>query len=140
MGSEKVRDVSGIGLISLIDNIKSAPTGLTKTIRRNFDLIAEAREIGASWGDIIKALDRDWSEKLVRTAYSKERRRREKKGDLGQSRQPSGIVKPGEPLPPVKTENGKMKTEEGKPERKVHLIEDDESKDKNLFERSKLYD
>jgi len=80
MGSEKVRDVSENGLISLIDNIKSAPFGLTKTIRRNFDLIAEAREIGASWGDIIKALDRDWSEKLVRTAYSKERRRREKEG------------------------------------------------------------
>ncbi|MHB1670271.1 hypothetical protein [Thiomonas sp.] len=80
MGSEKVRDVSGSGLISLIDNIKSEPTGLTKTIRRNFDLIAEAREIGAGWGEIIKALDREWSEKIVRTAYSKERRRREKEG------------------------------------------------------------
>ena len=97
MSSKRVRGFDENGLISLIDMTKTAQLGLTKMIRKNFGLITQARESGASWTSIVEALGAGWrgDEKLVRTAYAKERRKQQSRG-----------------IVPAKNEKLKIKNEE----------------------------
>lgn len=120
-------------LIKLVEKAKSSCQSISKAVRNDLEIIDEARTSGMTWAEISDGLGFPGKDGEIRKAYSREKGRRKKKGDPGPTGQPPGLVKPGEPRPPVKTE-------EGKPEKKVHLIEDDGSQEKNLFESSKLYD
>jgi len=126
-------------LISLVEKAKYSCQSIAKAVRNDLKVIDEARDSGMKWGEIADGLGFPGKEREIRKAYSREKGRQEKKGDPGQSGASTGNVKAGDPRPPVKTENGTSTTEEGTPEKKVHLIGADDSKDKNLFERSKLY-
>ena len=102
MGSNKVRGFDENRLISLINMTNRAQLGLTKMIRKNFELISQAREAGASWTSIVEALGEGWSgeEKLIRTAYAKERRKQQSRG-----------------IVPAKNEKLKIKNEQSAPNR-----------------------
>lgn len=120
MKSDDVR----AGLISLIDKKKSTfQGGISEIVRKEFDLVVQARENGASWTEIVDTLGFQGKEDGFALAFWRERRRREKKGSL----------KP-------QTENGKQENESaGK--RTVQIIPASEGKNNsgNQFERSKLY-
>jgi hypothetical protein len=75
--SDEVRN----GLISLIDRKKSAfHGGISEIVKREFDLISEARKIGASWTEIVETLGFLGKEDGFSLAFWRERKRREKKG------------------------------------------------------------
>lgn len=73
-------DVVRSGLISLIDKKKNTfHGGISEIVRREFDLISQAREAGASWTEIVDALDFSGKEAGFALAFWRERRRREKR-------------------------------------------------------------
>jgi hypothetical protein len=114
------------GLISLVDRAKHAkPDILGAAIRKNWELVEEARRLRIPWGEIAEALGFQGKGPLARASYSRERRRLEKKGGV-------------KTAPAQKIENEKQKNESaGK--RTVHMIRDADENKENLFERSKLY-
>lgn len=76
MKSDEVRT----GLISLINKKKSSfQSGISEIVRREFDLVSQARESGASWMEIVDTLGFSGKESAMALAYWRERRRRAKK-------------------------------------------------------------
>ena len=74
--SEEVKS----GLISLINRKKTTfQGGLSKIIKREFDLIHEAKKNGASWAEIVESLGFPEKENGFTVAYSREKHRRAKK-------------------------------------------------------------
>lgn len=65
------------GLISLVDRAKHAkPDILGAAIRKNWELVEEARRLRIPWGEIADALGFQGKGPLARASYSRERRRR----------------------------------------------------------------
>ncbi|WP_156182915.1 hypothetical protein [Leptospirillum sp. Group II 'CF-1'] len=115
-------------LVSLIEKRKEAFEGvsLMRLIRRDFEMVEEAREAGITWAEIAEAYGHPGKTAQARYAYFYERRRRANKGGLKPAAQPA-----------PKIENGKQEKELVE-KRTIHMIPDEEEKG-NLFERSKLY-
>lgn len=98
MKSDEVRT----GLISLINKKKSSfQSGISEIVRREFDLVSQARESGASWMEIVDTLGFSGKESAMALAYWRERRRRQKKGE-GSS--PATVESRKSPVLPVETQ------------------------------------
>ena len=94
------------GLISLIDKKKNIfHGGISEIVKKEFELISQARENGASWTEIVETLDFSGKESGFALAHWRERRRREKKGG----------IKPAA-TQVQKTENQKIENEKQKKE------------------------
>ncbi|MEC4683070.1 MAG: hypothetical protein VST70_05260 [Nitrospirota bacterium] len=79
MKSAEVRS----GLISLIDKKKRIfHGGISEIVKKEFLLISQARECGATWAEIVETLGFSGKEDGFTLAYWRERRRREKKGEV----------------------------------------------------------
>ena len=143
-------------LISLINEKKSGfHEGAAAVVRCEFDLIAEARKNGASWKEIVDAIGFPGKEDGFAVAFFRERRRRSKKGKEVVPEKKRWIPAPKEEKTEVPRSDepassatgttgstgvrGPIQKKDESGEKKVHLIEEDDQKEKNLFERSKLY-
>jgi hypothetical protein len=79
MKSDEVRSE----LISLIDKKKSVfHGGISEIVKKEFELISQARECGASWTEIVDTLGFHGKEDGFTLAFWRERRRREKKREV----------------------------------------------------------
>jgi len=90
-------------LITLVDKAKSAPLpadSIYRMVSREFEAIAEARQNRVAWHEIADACGFSGKENRLRDAFSKERRRREKKGGLKPTAQQARLAQ--------KIENGKQ--------------------------------
>lgn len=125
-------------LISLLDKGQRVqPDILGAAIRIEFENIDKARQLRISWDEIAEALGFPGKGKLASASYSRERRRREKKGGVKLS-----------VSQPQKTENGKQKNEVSAGTRTIQKQENgittgvpliDEAKSGNLFDQRRLF-
>ena len=143
--------------------------GIPGLVLSHFAEFTEARALGWSWSDIAEALGRPGEEKGFSTAFCKIKKRIDAGklklkppavGELAERKEVVPEKKRWIPAPkeekkevpgsdePASSATGttgstgvrgpiQKKDESG--EKKVHLIEEDDQKEKNLFERSKLY-
>lgn len=85
-------------LISLIDNKKTIfHGGISEIVRKEFELIEQARENQASWSEIVATLGFDGKEDSFTLAFWREKKRRAKKTIAPDKKGKSVIpdVKPG---------------------------------------------
>ncbi|AIA31558.1 hypothetical protein [Leptospirillum ferriphilum] len=87
-------------LISLIEKKKcSFQSGISEIVRREFDLVSQARESGASWTEIVDTLGFPGKEAAMALAYWRERRRQKK----GEGNSPATVESRKSPVLPVET-------------------------------------
>ena len=69
-----------IGLISLIDNKKNVfHGGMSEIVKKEFELIFQARENGATWTEIVETLGFKGKEDGFSLSFWREKKRREKR-------------------------------------------------------------
>ncbi len=77
-----LRERTNPDLLALIEKAKQAKQDmLGDAIRRGLDGVEEARKLGVSWGEIARSLGFEGKADVARAIYSRERRRRAKKGE-----------------------------------------------------------
>lgn len=115
-------------LITLVDKEKSMPLpvdSIYRMVSREFEAIAEARQNRVAWHEIAHACGFSEKENRLRDAFSKERRRREKKG---KKESPAPEVRKTDP---VSKQESPAKTQ--KPENRKTEKKDPEVKYKSSF-------
>ncbi len=81
-GCQMLRERTNPDLLALIEKAKQAKQDmLGDAIRRGLDGVEEARKLGVSWGEIARSLGFEGKADVARAIYSRERRRRAKKGE-----------------------------------------------------------
>lgn len=82
-------------LIALIEKKKNAFENMSVAlrIRRDFEIVAQAREVAASWSEISEALGYKGKAGRIRQAYFYEKRRRGKEKKRGVELQQEGGIK-----------------------------------------------